>query len=44
MFEKLFDFSLFTILLGTTSIAREADIERRRNQRILPENASDKDT
>lgn len=31
MFKKPFDFSLFTTLLGTTSIAREADIERRRN-------------
>lgn len=44
MFKKPFDFSLFTTLLGTTSIAREADIERHRNQRILPENTSDKDT
>lgn len=44
MFEKLFDFSLFTILLGPTSIAREADLERRRIERILLENASDRDT
>lgn len=44
MFEKLFDFSLFTTLLGPTSIAREADLERRRIERILPENASDRDT
>lgn len=29
MFEKPFDFSLFTSRLSSTSIAREADIERR---------------
>lgn len=44
IFKKPFDFSLFTILLGPTSIAREADIERRRLERILLDDASNKDT
>lgn len=44
MFKKPFDFSLFTTSLGPTSIAREADIERRRLERILLDDASNKDT
>lgn len=44
MFEKPFDFLLFTILLRTTSIAREADNERRAVERIFPDNTSIKDT
>lgn len=44
MFKKLFDFSLFTNLLGSTGLAREADIERRQPERLLPNNASDYNT
>lgn len=44
MFKKLFDFLLFTTSLGPTGIAREADLERRRVERILSNDASNKDT
>lgn len=43
MFKKLFDFSLFTYSLRSTGLVREADIERRALERILPNNSSDKD-
>lgn len=36
MFKKLFDFLLFTNRLSVTTIAREADIERRNLERLLP--------
>lgn len=36
MFKKLFDFLLFTNRLSVTAIAREADIERRNLERLLP--------
>lgn len=41
MFEKPFDFSLFSNRLSATAIARKADIERRYAERLLPDNASD---
>lgn len=44
IFEKPFDFSLFTIALGTLGLARKADIKRRELQRILPKYASDYNT
>lgn len=43
MFEKPFDFSLFTISLGSVGIVRKADIDRRALERLMPENGSDKD-
>ncbi|EMF09285.1 uncharacterized protein SEPMUDRAFT_52259, partial [Sphaerulina musiva SO2202] len=36
IFKKLFDFLLFTNRLSVTTIAREADIERRNLERLLP--------
>lgn len=44
MFKKPFDFSLFITSLGPTGIAREADLERRRVERILPNDTSNKDS
>lgn len=44
MFEKPFDFSLFTNSLGGAGLAREADIERRQSERLLPDNTSDHNT
>lgn len=44
IFEKLFDFSLFSNSLGSTGLAREADIKRRVLERLLLENSSDIDT
>lgn len=44
MFEKLFDFSLFTYSLRSAGLVRDADIERRALERLLPNSSSDKDT
>lgn len=44
MFEKLFDFSLFTNSLRSAGLAREADIKRRQPERLLPNNTSDHNT
>lgn len=41
MFEKPFDFLLFTNRIGATRIARKADIERRITERLVPDNTSD---
>lgn len=44
MFEKPFDFLLFTYRLRSTSIARKADIERRKPERLMPNNTSNTNT
>lgn len=44
MFEKPFDFLLFSNRLSATAIARKADIERRYTKRLLLDNTSDQDT
>lgn len=45
MFEKPFDFSLFTNSLRSAGLVREADIKRRALERLLAKNSnSDKDT
>lgn len=46
MFKKPFDFSLFTNSLRIAGLVREADIDRRAPERLLPKNSddSDKDT
>lgn len=43
MFKKPFDFSLFTNLIGSRGLVREADIKRRVLERLIPKNSSDKD-
>lgn len=43
MFKKPFDFSLFTHSLRSAGLARDADIERRALERLLPNSSSDKD-
>lgn len=44
IFEKPFDFLLFTNRLGPTAIARKANVERRKPQQLIPNNASDNNT
>lgn len=44
MFKKPFDFLLFTNRLSTTSIARKADIDRRKLERLVPKDTSDYNT
>lgn len=44
MFEKPFDFLLFTNSLGGAGLVREANIKRRQSERLLPDNTSDYNT
>lgn len=43
MFKKPFDFSLFTNSLRIVGLVREADINRRALERLLPKNSNDSD-